>query len=383
MIRGNDPILLTPGPLTTSLETKQAMLRDWGSWDSTFNAMTASICKDLVAVVNGAGTHVCVPLQGSGTFAVEAALANLVPRGGKVLVPQNGAYCQRILKILKYLGRAHAAIDLAEDAQATAAMIEEAFARDPAITHVAQVHCETSTGILNPLPEIAAACARHGKGLIVDAMSSFGALEIDASKYPIDAIVAASGKCIEGAPGMGFVIARQEIIEKCAGNSHSLAMDLHDQWTYMQKTTQWRFTPPTHVVAAFRAALDQFKAEGGTAARGARYRRNCETLIESMSALGFKSFLPRAIQAPIIVTFHAPGDPNYTFKAFYDKVRARGYILYPGKLTQLETFRVGCIGAIDANEMRNVASAVAETLKEMAISQVAPAAARAPARASA
>jgi 2-aminoethylphosphonate-pyruvate transaminase len=373
MIRGNDPILLTPGPLTTSLETKQAMLRDWGSWDASFNAITASICKDVVGVVNGAATHACVPLQGSGTFAVEAALANLVPRDGKVLVPQNGAYCQRILKILKYLGRAHVAIDLAEDAQATPAMIEEAFARDPAITHVAQVHCETSTGILNPLPEIAAACARHGKGLIVDAMSSFGAIEIDAAKYPIDAIVAASGKCIEGAPGMGFVIARQALLEKCQGNSHSLAMDLHDQWTYMQKTTQWRFTPPTHVVAAFRAALDQFKAEGGTAARGARYRRNCEALIESMTALGFKSFLPRAIQAPIIVTFHAPGDANYTFKAFYEKVRSRGYILYPGKLTQAETFRVGCIGAIDANEMRNVASAVAETLKDMGIKQVAPA----------
>ncbi len=373
MIRGNDPILLTPGPLTTSLETKQAMLRDWGSWDASFNAITASICKDLVAVVNAAATHVCVPLQGSGTFAVEAALANLVPRDGKVLVPQNGAYCQRVLKILKYLGRAHVAIDLAEDAQATPATIEEAFARDPAITHVAQVHCETSTGILNPLPEIAAACARHGKGLIVDAMSSFGAIDIDTSKYPIDAIVAASGKCIEGAPGMGFVIARQALLEKSQGNSHSLAMDLHDQWTYMQKTTQWRFTPPTHVVAAFRAALDQFKAEGGTAARGARYRRNCETLLETMTALGFRSFLPRSIQGPIIVTFHAPGDANYTFKAFYEKVRSRGYILYPGKLTQVETFRVGCIGAIDANEMRNVAAAVAETLKDMGIKQVAPA----------
>ena len=373
MIRGNDPILLTPGPLTTSLETKQAMLRDWGSWDAAFNAITASICKDLVDVVNGAGTHVCVPLQGSGTFAVEAALANLVPRDGKVLVPQNGAYCQRILKILKYLGRAHAAIDIAEDKQATPAMLEEAFARDPAITHVAQVHCETGTGILNPLPEIAAACARHGKGLIVDAMSSFGAIEIDVSKYPIDAVVAASGKCIEGAPGMGFVIARQALLEKCQGNSHSLAMDLHDQWTYMQKTTQWRFTPPTHVVAAFRAALDQFKAEGGTSARGARYRKNCDTLIDSMAALGFKAFLPRNVQAPIIVTFHAPGDAAYTFKAFYEKVRARGYILYPGKLTQVETFRVGCIGAIDANEMRNVASAVAETLKEMRVKQVEPA----------
>jgi 2-aminoethylphosphonate-pyruvate transaminase len=373
MIPGNDPILLTPGPLTTSLATKQAMLRDWGSWDAAFNAITASICDDVVAVVNGAGSHVCVPLQGSGTFAVEAALANLVPRDGKVLVPNNGAYCARILKILKYLGREHGSIELGEDKPVSAAMLEGAFKMDPRITHVAQVHCETGTGILNPLPEIAAVCARHGKFLIVDAMSSFGAIEIDVAKHPVEAIIAASGKCIEGAPGMGFVIARRKALENCQGNSHSLAMDLYDQWTYMQKTTQWRFTPPTHVVAAFRAALDQFLAEGGTPARGARYRKNCETLIDAMTALGFRTFLPRAVQAPVIVTFHAPGDPSYAFKTFYEKVRARGYILYPGKLTQVETFRVGCIGAIDANEMRNAASAVAETLKEMGIKQVAPA----------
>ena len=377
MIRGNDPILLTPGPLTTSLETKQAMLRDWGSWDASFNAITGTICKDLVDVVHGQGTHVCVPLQGSGTFSVEAALSNLVPRDGKVLVPQNGAYCQRIVKILKYLGRAHVALDLPEDQHPTGAMIDEALARDPSITHVAQVHCETGTGILNPLAEIAAACAKHRRGLIVDAMSSLGALEIDVSKYPVDAVVAASGKCIEGPPGMGFVIARQAVLEKSQGNSHSLAMDLHDQWTYMQKTTQWRFTPPTHVVAAFRVALDQFKAEGGVPARGARYRKNCETLIDGMAALGFRTFLSRTVQAPVIVTFHAPVDPNYSFKPFYEKVKARGYILYPGKLTQVETFRVGCIGAIDANEMRNVASAVAEVLREMGIRQVTPAVARA------
>ncbi len=372
MIRGNDPILLTPGPLTTSLETKQAMLRDWGSWDASFNRITASICADLLDVVHGAGSHVTVPLQGSGTFSVEAALSNLVPRTGKVLVPQNGAYCQRVVKILKYLGRAHAALDVAEDRHPTAAMVEDAFALDPAITHVAQVHCETGTGILNPLSEIAEACARHGKGLIVDAMSSLGAIDIDVSKVPMDAVVAASGKCIEGPPGMGFVIARKSVLEKSQGNSHTLAMDLFDQWTYMQKTTQWRFTPPTHVVAAFRAALDQFKAEGGVAARGARYRKNCDTLIEGMGALGFRTFLAREVQAPVIVTFHAPGDANYNFRDFYERVKARGYILYPGKLTQVETFRVGCIGAIDHNEMRNVVSAVAEALKEMNVAKFAP-----------
>lgn len=372
MILGNDPILLTPGPLTTSLATKQAMLRDWGSWDAAFNAITGTLCRDLVEVVRGSATHVCVPLQGSGTFSVEAAIANVVPRNGKVLVPQNGAYCQRILKILKYLGRAHAALDIAEDRHPTGAMVDEALRADPAITHVAQVHCETGTGILNPLPEIAEACARHGKGLIVDAMSSFGAIEIDVSKYPVDAVIAASGKCIEGVPGMGFVIVRRDVLEGSQGNSHSLAMDLHDQWSYMQKTTQWRFTPPTHVVAAFRSALDQFLAEGGQSARGARYAANCDALIDGMTALGMRTFLPRAIQAPVIVTFHAPGDPNYAFRPFYEKVKARGYVLYPGKLTQVETFRVGCIGAIDANEMRNVVSAVAATLADMGVSKMEP-----------
>lgn len=372
MILGNDPILLTPGPLTTSLATKQAMLRDWGSWDAGFNAITGTICRDLVDVIHGSATHVCVPLQGSGTFSVEAALANVVPRGGKVLVPQNGAYCQRILKILKYLGRAHAAIDIAEDRHPTGAMVDEALRADPSITHVAQVHCETGTGILNPLPEIAEACARHGVGLIVDAMSSFGAVDIDVSKYPVDAVIAASGKCIEGVPGMGFVIVRREVLEKSQGNSHSLAMDLHDQWTYMQRTTQWRFTPPTHVVAAFRAALDQYLAEGGQPARGARYAANRDALIDGMEALRFRTFLPRAIQAPVIITFHAPGDPAYAFKPFYERVKQRGYILYPGKLTQVETFRVGCIGAIDTNEMRNVVSAVAATLKDMGVSKMEP-----------
>lgn len=377
MIIGSDPILLTPGPLTTTLETKQAMLRDWGSWDAAFNSITGTICRDLVEIVHGSATHVCVPLQGSGTFSVEAALGNLVPRNGKVLVPQNGAYCQRIVKILKILGRAHVAIDMPEDRHPTGEMIDAALRADPAITHVAQVHCETGAGMLNPLQDIAEACARHGKSLIVDAMSSFGAIDIDVSKYPIDAVIAASGKCIEGVPGMGFVIARRAALEASQGNSHSLAMDLHDQWTYMQRTTQWRFTPPTHVVVAFRKALDQFLAEGGTKARGARYTANCQALRSGMEAIGLRSYLPASVQAPIIVTFHGPADSRYAFKDFYARVRDRGYILYPGKLTQIETFRVGCIGAIDANEIRNAVAAVDAVLADMGVRDRKPLAAAA------
>jgi 2-aminoethylphosphonate-pyruvate transaminase len=373
MIRGNDPILLTPGPLTTSLETKQAMLRDWGSWDAAFNEVTGSICRDLVDIVHGGEQYVCVPLQGSGTFAVEAAIGNLVPRQGKVLVPNNGAYCARIVRICRYLQRTVVDLALAEDKPASAAAIEAALAADASITHVALVHCETGAGLRNDLEGIAQVCRAAGRGLIVDAMSSFAALPIDVRATPFEALIAASGKCLEGVPGMGFVIVRRDALLASAGNSHSLAMDLHDQYTYMQRTTQWRFTPPTHVVAALRAAIDQFIAEGGQPVRGARYAANCATLIEGMRALGFRPYLEPAVQAPIIVTFHAPSDPAYEFKAFYGRVRARGYILYPGKLTQVETFRVGCIGAIDPNEMRNVVSAVGATLQDMGIGSAAPA----------
>ncbi|MGE5160354.1 MAG: 2-aminoethylphosphonate--pyruvate transaminase [Betaproteobacteria bacterium] len=376
MIRGNDPILLTPGPLTTSLRTKQAMLNDWGSWDSAFNAITASLRRDLVEIVGGGAEYTCVPLQGSGTFSVEAAIGTVVPRAGRVLVPNNGAYCARIVRICRILGRAVVDLPVPEDQPATGAIVEAALAADPAITHVAQVHCETGAGVLNDLASIAEVCARRGKGLIVDAMSSFAALPIDVRTTPFDALVAASGKCLEGVPGMGFVIVRKAVLEARAGNAHSLAMDLHDQYVYMEKTTQWRYTPPTHVVAALRAAVDQFREEGGQPARLARYARNCETLVSGMAGLGFRTFLSPAVQAPIIVTFHAPDDPAYDFRTFYEKTRERGYILYPGKLTQVETFRVGCIGAIDANEMRNVVGAVGETLRDMGIKRVAPAAER-------
>jgi 2-aminoethylphosphonate-pyruvate transaminase len=273
----------------------------------------------------------------------------------------------RIVKICKYLGRGVVDLAVPEDQPTTAAIVEAALAADPAITHVAQVHCETGAGILNDLEGIARVCAQRDKGLIIDAMSSFGALPIDIKTVPFDALVAASGKCLEGVPGMGFVIAKKSVIEGCAGNSHSLALDLNDQYVYMQKTTQWRYTPPTHVVAALRAAVDQYNAQGGQSARLARYADNCRTLVEGMQRLGFRTYLKPAVQAPIIVTFHAPSDSRYDFKSFYAAVRERGYILYPGKLTQVETFRVGCIGAIDANEMRNVVTAVEQCLRALRV----------------
>ena len=368
-----DKILLTPGPLTTTLRTKLAMLRDWGSWDADFNAVTASIRKSLLAIVHGEESHVVVPLQGSGTFSVEAAVATVVPRDGHVLVLDNGAYCKRAAKLTSLMGRRCTTMAFDEAAQVSPASVEEKLRADPSISHVVLIHCETGAGVLNPLQEVADVCAAHGKGLIVDAMSSFAAIEIDARKVRFDALVAASGKCLEGVPGMGFVFLRKAILEGCAGRSQSLAMDLHDQYVYMEKTGQWRFTPSTHVVVALAEAIAQFEAEGGQPARLARYTANYRTLIDGMGRMGFMPFLDPAIQAPIIVTFHAPGDARYDFKAFYNAAKAHGFILYPGKLTQIETFRVGCIGAIGPVEMQQAVHAVELALQDLGIASGEPA----------
>jgi 2-aminoethylphosphonate-pyruvate transaminase len=368
-----EPILLTPGPLTTSSATKLAMVRDWGSRDTGFMEINRRVRGMLLEVVDLKETHVCVPLQGSGTFAVEAMLGTLVPRDGHVLVPLNGAYCKRIQRICSILGRRTTVLEFPEDQPVKPADVDAALKKDSSVSHVALVHCETSTGVLNPLTEIADVVSRHKRSLLVDAMSSFAAVEI---RGEFDALVAASGKCLEGPPGMGFALIRRSALEKCAGNSHSLVLDLHDQWVNMEKTAQWRFTPPTVIVAALHAALEQFVGEGGRAGRGARYRRNCEVLIEEMTRLGFKLFLDPRHQAPVIVTFHAPGDPSYDFQKFYDRVREKGFVLYPGKLTQVDTLRVGCIGAIDEHVMRAAVHAIADTLAEQRIRQVGPATAR-------
>ena len=368
-----EAILLTPGPLTTTLRTKLAMLRDWGSWDSDFIAMTARVRKSLLNIVHGHDTHVVVPLQGSGTFSVEAAVATVVPPSGHILVLDNGAYCKRAAKLSTMMGRKTTVVPTPEDQCVSPSELEALLQKDSSITHVVLIHCETGAGVLNPLHDIANVCEKHHKGLIVDAMSSFAALEIDARTTRFDALIAASGKCLEGVPGMGFVFIRKAILDNCAGNNSSLAMDLHDQYVYMEKTGQWRFTPPTHVMVALAEAIQQFEEEGGQPARLKRYQSNCKTLVEGMAALGFKPYLDPAVQAPIIVTFHAPADAHYEFRKFYEAAKKHGFILYPGKLTEIETFRVGCIGAIGPIEMQQAVHGVALALKELGIASGAPA----------
>ena len=362
-----DPWLLTPGPLTTSATVKEAMRHDYGSRDGDFIELNRRVRERLVDIVQGRSTHVCVPLQGSGTFVVEAMLGCFVPRDGKVLILINGAYGKRMARMCEYLGVSHSLLENPEDTPCDPSALDQALTADASISHVAVIQCETTSGILNPIEALGDVTARHQRGFLIDAMSGFGAIGLEATSVSFDALVASSNKCLEGVPGMGFCIARQQALEKTAGNSRSLSLDLHDQWVSMEKNGQWRFTPPTHCILAFDQALAEFETEGGVSGRGGRYRKNCQTLVDGMRALGFKTLLPDELQAPIIVTFHKPCDPNFDFDVFYDRVRARGYVIYPGKLTVADSFRIGCIGRLGTDEIEGALDAIRKTLAEMGV----------------
>ncbi len=363
-----EPYLLTPGPITTSMTTKEAMLHDWGSWDADFNTVTADVRQRLLTLANAEGSHTCVPVQGSGSFAVEATLGTLVPRDGKVLVLMNGAYGQRIGKSLSYMGRAYSAIDKGDYAPPQPEEVQAALDADPAITHVAVVFCETSSGILNPVAEIAEVVKAAGRNLIIDAMSAFGALPVDAQTLPFDALISAANKCIEGVPGFGYAIIRESVLAQCEGNAHSLSLDLYDQWSYMERTGQWRFTPPTHVVAAFQQALNEHDTEGGCEGRLARYSRNRDRMVAGLRSLGFRTLLDDQWLSPIITTFFSPEDEKFDFKTFYNKLKEKNYIIYPGKLTKAESFRIGHIGQLYDEQVDGLIDAVAAVLDEMQIS---------------
>jgi 2-aminoethylphosphonate-pyruvate transaminase len=370
-MQAKQPLLLTPGPLTTSAATKQAMLHDWGSRDSSFIELTARLRRRLTALAEAEAEHVCVPLAGSGTFAVEAMLGTLVARDGRALVLVNGAYGRRIAEILTLAGRPCETLESAEDQPLDAMAAAGRMDGDSRISDVVMVHCETTSGVLNPLEEIAEAVARRGKRLLVDAMSSFGAIPIDARRIPFDGLAASANKCLEGVPGLGFVLARRARLEACQGNCHSLGLDLYAQWQGFEHNGQWRFTPPTQTVAALDSALDQLEAEGGIAGRFARYWENCRTLVAGMRRLGFATLLADEVQAPIIVTFRMPGDSSFDFTAFYDALARHGFLIYPGKLTAEASFRIGCIGDIRARDMENLLVAVESVLGDMGIGWVA------------
>jgi 2-aminoethylphosphonate-pyruvate transaminase len=362
-----DPLLLTPGPLTTSRRVKEAMVHDWGSRDEGFLAINKSVLEQLPLVVNASETHVTVPMQGSGTFAVEAMLTTFIPRTGKVLLLVNGAYGRRAKKICEIAGRATQVHETPEDTPPDLDKVDDVLRTDPTITHVFAVHCETTSGILNPIAEIGTVVERYGRKLLIDAMSAFGALPLDATATRFDALAASSNKCIEGVPGLSFVLCQEAALAETKGNATTLTLDLSDQWQNLRRTGQYRFTPPIQVIVSFHKALEEFWAEGGQVGRARRYAENCRVLRDGMGRLGFEPLLPERLQAPIIVTFHMPKDAKFVFEGFYDKLKERGYVIYPGKLTVAESFRIGCIGKLTAEHMRGALAAVADVLAELGV----------------
>jgi 2-aminoethylphosphonate-pyruvate transaminase len=340
------------------------MLEDWGSREPAFIGMTAELRRRLLDIAGGQDSHVAVPLQGSGTFIVEAAIGTLVGPTDALLVLANGAYGERMIDIAKRLGRRVEVLRWPEDHPVEVGKVEQALKADAAISHVALVHCETTSGLLNPLRPVADVVARHGRALLLDAMSSFGALDIDVAATPVTAVLASSNKCLEGVPGLGFALVERAAIERAKGVSSSLSLDLYDQWRGLEANGQWRFTPPVQVVAALVEALRLLEEEGGPAARLRRYRENFDTLAVGMGKLGFRLFLDPAVQAPIIATFRPPDDRPFDFERFYAALAERGFVIYPGKLTKAESFRIGCIGALDRGDFERLLAAVKSVIEE-------------------
>lgn len=364
-----DQLLYTPGPLTTSLSVKQAMLHDAGSWHWEFNAKVASIRERLLklAGVSREGGWEAVLLQGSGTFGVESVFQTCTPPNGKIAVLSNGAYGERMVLMLQHAKIDHVVLRTPENVPNDPAALDALLAGDPAITQVAVVHCETTTGILNDIAALGAVTRKHGRTYIVDAMSSFGSIPIDFEACAIDFLISSANKCVEGVPGFSFILCRRAKLLASAGWARNLSMNLLEQLKGFEKNGQFRYTPPTHSLLAFEQALNELDLEGGVAARGARYRRNHEVLLAGMTKLGFRSYLPSAVQSYIITSFIFPADPKFTFEAFYRLVANKGYILYPGKISQADTFRIGSIGRLFEADMRAVVYAIGEAIEEMGV----------------
>lgn len=359
-------LLLTPGPLTTSETVKEAMMSDWCTWDEDYNVgIVEVIRKELVELASSRPEeYTAVLMQGSGSFCVEATLGSVIRPEDHLLVAANGAYGKRMGVIADYYHlNYHLNYHLMkfdETQQVDPAQVDAYLNEHPEVTHVSVVHCETTTGVLNPLEAIAEVVKRHDKVLIVDAMSSFGGVPIDMAQLGIDFMISSANKCIQGVPGFGFILARRSLLEQCKGVARSLSLDLYDQWETMEKGHgKWRFTSPTHVVRAFMQALNELKAEGGIAARHARYSENHRTLVEGMRSLGFRTLLPDEAQSPVITSFYYPS-ADFNFKDFYQKLKAKGFVIYPGKISQADTFRIGNIGDVFPEDFTRLVEAIKE-----------------------
>ncbi len=367
------PYLLTPGPLTTSRTVKLAMLADWGSRDVEFRKIVGDIRKRILQLANCDGRYECVIMQGSGTFAIEAALGSLCPdKRRKTLVVANGAYGDRAAQILERIGRPFFKIDKGDSAVPTVEEVVTMLDADRSISHVWMAHCETTSGIVNPIEEIGQAVKLHDKVFMVDAMSSFGALPLHMVGQNIDVMVSSSNKCLEGVPGFSYVVVKRDLLEASAGASHSIVLDLFEQWRGLETNGQFRFTPPTHALVAFDQALKEHEQQGGVEGRGARYARNAKALVAGMTQMGFSTLLEEALAGPIIQTFLTPRDLNFHFEQFYEALRVRGFTIYPGKLTKRPSFRIGTIGQIDERVIAAALEAVREVMSEMGVKDFTP-----------
>ena len=361
----SDYLLLTPGPLTTTPTVRAAMDRDVSTWDVEYNEVVQAIRGRLVELLEGGNESTAVLIQGSGTFAVEATIGSVVPPDGGLLVVDNGAYGARIHEIAVRLGINSLTADFDEIEPADPHRIATILDNHPELTHVAAVHCETTSGMLNPIEHIGQAVAAAGRSFIVDAMSSLGGMPMTMQSLSADYVISSANKCIQGVPGFGFVVARRAALESAAGFARSLSLDLHAQWAEMEAHNgKWRFTSPTHTVLAFDQALAELDAEGGVAARAMRYSQNQVRLVEGLKQIGFQALLPRELQSPIITSFHNPTD-NFDFHTFYAKLKERGFVIYPGKVTRADTFRIGTIGDIHPDDIERLLKAVADVSDAM------------------
>ncbi len=375
-------LLFTPGPLSTSETVKQAMLRDLGSRDTEFLEVVRKIRRRLLELGNVAdGSYEAVLMQGSGTFAIESVISSVLPRDAKLLVLVNGAYGHRMAKIARTLGIAAETVVCPEWSPVDPAEARQALARDPAITHVGTIHCETSTGIVNPVQEIGGVVKEHDRVFIVDAMSSFAGMPMGVGNWGIDFLVSSANKCVQGVPGFGFVLARRELLLEAEGRARSVSLDLVSQWKGLEGNGQFRFTPPTHVLLAFWQALEELEREGGISGRAARYAANQKVLMEGMKELGFEAYLAPEHQSAIISSFRYPQHPNFDFSRFYQLLSQKGFVIYPGKVSDADYFRIGTIGHLFPDDFKSLVAAVRETLEEMQIvmTPVIPSAARNPA----
>ena len=366
-----DKLLFTPGPLTTSITVKQAMLHDAGSWHFDFNARVKWIREQLLAIAELSpveGWEV-VLLQGSGTYGVEAVFATCVPPEGKVCMLVNGAYGERMALMLQHLQIPHTALRSQENELPDLMSLEQTLSSDPVISHVAAVHCETTTGMLNPIEEIGRVVKRHCCQFVVDAMSSFGAIPLDMESAGVDFLVSSANKCLEGVPGFCFVIARRDVLLANEKYARSLSLNLAEQLRSFDRNGQFRYTPPTHVLLAFEQALKELEKEGGVPARERRYRHNHFVLVEGMKRLGFQPFLPPSVQSCIITAFHCPTDPQFEFGGFYQRLSEKGFIIYPGKISRANTFRIANIGHLFEADIRGLLAAVGGAVEEMGIDQ--------------